>query len=984
MLSYFLVETIIDQLDTVNSNSSIEKVNNPEKVTKLLIKNYNNNSNWENLQKFTNLEVLHIENCWVDNFTFFSSISKLQKLATFKYNEECFFKKSEKKTNIKFSKLNKIIFICNKKDDPDLSLLSLYDKENLSNNFINSFPNYPVAYQNINEIEFVNYEDFLEKVKEEDYDYLYTDISEGKNVFFNCDIYNLLRLKNLKNLKFCEKDEDILNNKILTEKILSLPNTQKININNHSIQKIRDKLTDFKTLFLNFKYYPPEERNFTNVNKHSSIKNALEVHWPSQYYQGYSKLFDETLKSKFDNVIISPTTEFFEDFFEYFEGSVDFYENKLLKNKTIKKITFEFDDKKIDKEDNTYSWSKNDRYHGDYFNRLIKKTIEKKIKVIIDFKNFNKNEGLNSEYKRFIEFFNFFILVQSDENLKNYLEINNFKIEEINKFIEKVYLDEIKTIIVIDDQSKSKALKKFKDIELLDVAIDGWDYMSTYEGPIDFEKATGKHEHSFHDFFEYAFFEHWDSDDFRLNPGCCVPIVRKSYLDKSKKIIFKNLESIHFKYLDKDSFPNAEKIFKNKVFEFPKSINFSKVKNFSIMNSPPCSLNSLEKLEKLEKLYFENNVNQKDINWCKLPTFKNLKKLKINLPYPIISENRGKEFDVKNIENSTSLEEVELYIGESLNYEETRWNTTNVDLSNFGKLKKLKKLKLNTIDQTLIKNLDKLESLEDLEIVNPCMITANMHSDDGTIHEPLTEKDFHFIKDSKKLKRLKIFFPRFGEESHINLNVDKFLSLINPNIEILNIDCNYEKDKLHLANKWYLQCIAKFKNIVELDLDIGCNKGCDITHDYSSKDNSLYQKEIRKREKNAKNPVIVDLKKLRDLKKLSNFMCSFDENIGTRIENVQELNNINFNITISNYNQFLTEDLEKIFENKGTVREKYLYNYQKNNPKENVDSRYSLPEENKKEYDELESSTESNLKINNRSLLKILNERIQEKHKVKK
>ena len=48
--------------------------------------------------------------------------------------------------------------------------------------------------------------------------------------------------------------------------------------------------------------------------------------------------------------------------------------------------------------------------------------------------------------------------------------------------------------------------------------------------------------------------------------------------------------------------------------------------------------------------------------------------------------------------------------------------------------------KLNTIDQTLIKNLDKLESLEDLEIVNPCMITANMHSDDGTIHEPLTER----------------------------------------------------------------------------------------------------------------------------------------------------------------------------------------------------------------------------------------------------
>ena len=136
--------------------------------------------------------------------------------------------------------------------------------------------------------------------------------------------------------------------------------------------------------------------------------------------------------------------------------------------------------------------------------------------------------------------------------------------------------------------------------------------------------------------------------------------------------------------------------------------------------------------------------------------------------------------------------------------------------------------------------------------------------------------------------------------------------------------------------------------------------------------------------KNAKNPVIIDLKKLRDLKKLSNFKCSFDENIGTRIENFQELNNINFNITVSNYDKFLTEDLEKIFENKGTVREKYLYNYQKNNPKEIINRKYDLSEENRNEYDELESGTESKLKINNRSLLNILNERIRKKHKVKK
>ena len=41
----------------------------------------------------------------------------------------------------------------------------------------------------------------------------------------------------------------------------------------------------------------------------------------------------------------------------------------------------------------------------------------------------------------------------------------------------------------------------------------------------------------------------------------------------------------------------------------------------------------------------------------------------------------------------------------------------------------------------------------------------------------------------------------------------------------------------------------KFKNIVDLTLDIGCNKGCNIKHDYSSEDNSPYKKEIIRRKK---------------------------------------------------------------------------------------------------------------------------------------
>ena len=741
------MEVIIDQLDTVKSNSNLENVNNSEKITNLVIKNYNKDVQWSKLENFSNLEILHLENCWLDNFNFFTAISKLRKLTTFKYNENCIFKKSDKKINIKFSKLNKIVFICNKKDDPDLSLLGLYDKEYLSNNFVNSFPNFPTAYQEVNEIEIVNYEDFLEKLKEEDYDYLYTDISEGKNVFFNCDIYNLLRLKNLKNIKFCEKDEELFDKKKILEKILSFPNTKKININNNNLQSIRDKLIQAKILVLNFKYLPSEEKNLTNVNRHSTIKNALEVHWPSQYIYGYSKLFDEVLKSKIDHVIISSTEEFFNEFFEYYEGSVDFVKDELTKNKSIKKITFEF----FENEDS--SWQNNNRNYYKQFYYMFKKIIDKKIKIEIDFKDIKTESDLDERYEKYIEFFYLYINCQTKNEYKKYFEIKNIELKQIQKYVENLFFNKLKTIIVFDDQSNSKTLKKFKDIELIEAYLDDFYGFEIFEQDIDFGKLkSSKSEESFLDHFEYSFFRNWTIDDFEKNPGGCIPIIRKSFLDNSKKIIFNNLDNIFFQYIGKKPYDNYEKIFKSKVFHFPKSINYKDLKKLSVHDNPPISLNDLSFLKNLETLNFENYINQNDPECWNFPKFEKLINLDISTLYPFMIKHEPKGDNtklVKNIHSSEKLENIKLNIGVSYNYEDTEWNTTDVDLTEFKSLKFLKRLEINSIDQTLIKKLEKLENLEELDISNPFMITKEMGSYDGTIHEPLTEKDFEFIRNSK-------------------------------------------------------------------------------------------------------------------------------------------------------------------------------------------------------------------------------------------
>jgi len=56
------METIVDQLDTVNSNSFLKEIKNPENIKDLIIKNYNKDTEWSDLDKFINLEKLQLNN----------------------------------------------------------------------------------------------------------------------------------------------------------------------------------------------------------------------------------------------------------------------------------------------------------------------------------------------------------------------------------------------------------------------------------------------------------------------------------------------------------------------------------------------------------------------------------------------------------------------------------------------------------------------------------------------------------------------------------------------------------------------------------------------------------------------------------------------------------------------------------------------------------------------------------------------------------
>ena len=78
------MKTIVDQLDTVNSNSFLKEIKNPENIKNLIIKNYNEDTEWSDLDKFINLEKLQLNNCLIENKSFFFVNFKNQKTKNIK------------------------------------------------------------------------------------------------------------------------------------------------------------------------------------------------------------------------------------------------------------------------------------------------------------------------------------------------------------------------------------------------------------------------------------------------------------------------------------------------------------------------------------------------------------------------------------------------------------------------------------------------------------------------------------------------------------------------------------------------------------------------------------------------------------------------------------------------------------------------------------------------------------------------------------
>ena len=954
------MEAFVDPINPKKGFNAIQLVENKNKVTALHINN--SEKDWSFLSEYTSLKSINLRNCIIDSDIFFDQLENLETLIV---DSNTYFRPTTKKKLIKLKKLKKFIF--NLPSDNDLNF-DLEDEKKLRNNFINNYPNFPNAFDQLEEIELVNYDIFLNKNKT-DYDYPIN----ANEVYYGVDFYNLSRLKKLENIKITYQNEkDNLN--VTLDKIFNFPNHKKIKVNNVLIKDTKNNFLKSKNLYLDYTYYHYNDNLFTDIEKHPSIKECLKVHWPSQKYNDYKDKFKELLKQEIDHIIVSPAFDFMWETYVDFEGdSIDVLEKEYLKIKNLKKITFEFPNNPTLVDDDKLLWGNKD-YDGyimDKFIALIHQIIKKDITVEIDFKDIKSFFDLNDDHDEYVQIFNLFINIQSNPKLKNKFIIKNLNIKECEDYFNQLVLNKFKSIVIIDDQSNSDVLKKFQDIELLhDWSIDsGLDTININGGllKVDWSKLNTKKEEVFKDFVEEneTWYQQFYQELHYKNPGKVKVIVKKSWLNNSSKLIFKNLETVSFHYIGKKMFWDEDNYFKNKIFLFPKSIDYKNIKNLSINKSPCFSLQDLKIFTNLESLIISNNLDESKPNFRTLPKFENLKNLNLNMYYPLIDDKS--EVALNNLENSFNLENIVISGVHTENDFTGRWSLTDIDIGNLHNLKKLKNLELSGVSLSDLKKLKSIKHLETFKLVNPTVITEEMASDNGTIDPPMTEENLNFLKDMNNLNELELYLPRSKFNS--NFNSEKLISLINPKINKLEIYCGFSKEKILETHKLYFECLNSFKEISTFVIEIDCTDAPELK--YNTKIDNAYEKALLKLNQGAENPVIIDFSKIKNMKQLDRFRISIDPNFGIKTQNTIDIINCKKITSISlnvNWTYFKIDikELNLIFDKIATERQKILINANKDKKYKDIeliDTRTDLDEEDKERYDLITEDVERRLVI---------------------
>jgi len=980
----------IDQIILKNTET-LDELSKIDFVEELQLHGLKNIKNWDGLSKLKNLKRLKLISCDVSNeqsINFFKNLYSLKNLEKFSIDDSCSISRPLKKfpKNLFFKKLKTYEIDFRKEWKKNISEKYQdhqgYGDENL----------YFLKYHLLQIYRFPNFEKFRSLEVLNIYNMFDEEIINGS--YFN---YYDESYKNIESL--------IKNSKKLKSIWLNgFDYTGSLSQYSKDKKKPLEILLNNKKIFFNGKKIEKQEKQIKNLRKIILVNKVQKINNPklisllnNEVKLNYFSVLNDKDDLSFFNKCLSTNPEeiVIEDAYQFIRSELMYGDtlypisNHIKKNKKIKKITFKINNELVDgygDMDGVFS-----EWECKRLCQIINEFIETNNKIKIDVEIGELSSQLKdlNNVSTYLRLFELYRILSGKNSFKNKFKIIAFGIisKDINKAVEKYYLEVADTLVVIEDNVGWNDSKLIKNIE-----INGrFDFedpnpffvnLGTREIKLDYGgvEPHKKESNFLNRMFEDEVF--WDYSDENLNHFLNssydydkpIIIVKQKYLNQSNKTIFKNIKHFYY-YAQADySFDEYDQIHykrfwnENEKFRFPKSIKFNNLETLNVYGGRDFELSRLS-------LQIDcTNLKQLVLHDCvgsdrSLPYLPNLKTLIIHDKYQAKAKDYNKFSNIKNVEH---LEFKNLYNTHDTN---GRWQTTEFDFTDIFKLTKLKTLKLDQINPEYLPPIKTLKTLEELKL-NLKLITGDMYSDDGTINESLIDKDFEFLKDLKFLKKLKIELPL--EEKKIKGS--ELCSYINPSIEELNLQLHYEDFEITNGIK-FLDKISILKNLKKFILRLGRTDKIE----FSEKNKYYYFRKTGEKWNEGElspRPFILDLKKIAKLKHLEQFAFaqSYRDDMGFKIINsksITKLKNLR-DINIDN-KKFDTEDLKYIKKITVDPRDNFLKKCK--NKDKSIRSEYSLNEKDKAIYDKLDKEIKfGNFHYyertwNNQSISEILKER---------
>ena len=427
-----------------------------------------------------------------------------------------------------------------------------------------------------------------------------------------------------------------------------------------------------------------------------------------------------------------------------------------------------------------------------------------------------------------------------------------------------------------------------------------------------------------------------------------IIVVKQKFLDRSKKIIFKNIKHYYYFCTPTYSFDEYDNITYNKFwkdeekFNFPKSIKFNQLETLNLIGGRDVNIKSLLKninTNNLKQIVLSNCIGKKR----EMPHLPKLENLVLSDKYTEKSKSFSKFSELPNLKN---LELLSLFNHQSNGH---RWMTTEFDFTDIYKLSKIKYLKVNEINPEYLPPLKTLKNIEELELSFK-LITGDMYSDEGTIDKNLVDENFEFLNSYKKLKKLKINLP----SDTSSVKGPNLLSFVNKDLEELELNIYFLDENMGNGNKTINYICKKFKKLKKLKLAITRNENFERSEKLKI---TFFRKTGEKWEynKDGPRPFKLDFKIISKLKNLEHFIFNqkYNDKMGFKILNpihITKLRKLK-KINISDI-KFSSKDLETINEITTGKRDRFLKDKKKKN--KSIVNEYSLSDKDKKIYDKLD------------------------------